>query len=81
VNLTNLGLSILVLIAVGSCSLEPVHQVLTNMESSSQKTRPMSLPEKCRPLLGTPDPTSWDPVSDSYPTDGKWAECMGVGKK
>ena len=41
----------------------------------------MSLPEKCRPLLGTPDPTSWDPVSDSYPTDGKWAECMGVGKK
>ena len=80
-NLTNFGLSIIAIIMLGSCSLEPVPQVLTNTESDSATERGTHLPTACQSLLTDPESSKWNPSTETYETDGRWAECMGVGPK
>jgi hypothetical protein len=78
---TNFALLILVTIMLGSCSLEPVPQVLTNAESSSPKPSATHLPTVCRSLLAQTDSSKWNPRTETYEVPDDWAECMGVGKK
>lgn len=55
-------------------------QQFTQTQSSSQKTSSeLSRPARCQHLYGTQ--TKWDPETEEYETDGRWAECMGVGKR
>lgn len=45
------------------------------------REKTLTLPQKCRYLLRTPDPDSWDPVTETYPSNYEWEDCMGVGRK
>lgn len=38
-------------------------------------------PEKCRVYLKPHDPETWDPITEEYPPNHEWEECMGVGRK
>lgn len=41
----------------------------------------LTLPQKCAEFRREPDPDSWDPVTDTYPPNIEWENCMGVGRK
>lgn len=41
----------------------------------------LTLPQKCAVHLREPDPDSWDPVTDTYPPNIEWENCMGVGRR
>ena len=43
--------------------------------------QPPTLPQKCEQYRVTPDPDTWDEVTETYPRNEKWENCMGVGHK
>jgi hypothetical protein len=58
---------------------EPV--VLPEKPVVPVRTKPLTLPQKCRHLLREPDPATWDEEKHEYPPNHAWEECMGVGRK
>lgn len=38
------------------------------------------LPSECRHLERDPDPATWDPITETYPPNEEWENCMGVGR-
>ena len=79
-NLIKCVLMISFSITAGSCFSVPTHLEPIPM-SSSVKEIVKSRPEICSSLRKTPDWDSWDPVTDTYPDNTEWMECMGVGRR
>lgn len=54
-----------------------------NAESviTADPTPQQTLPQQCAHLSREPDPATWDAVSDTYPPNLEWEDCMGVGRK
>lgn len=40
-----------------------------------------TLPQQCAHLLREPDPDTWDEVTETYPRNTAWENCMGVGHR
>jgi len=40
-----------------------------------------TLPQKCAVHLVEHDPDTWDEVTETYPRNDAWENCMGVGRK
>lgn len=70
-------LAVILFILIGSCTGE-IRELPVQVERVS---RTQTLPEKCNALRKTPDPETWDEVTETYPTNHAWEECMGVERK
>lgn len=46
-------------------------------DPTPQQTRP----QLCSRLLREPDPATWDAITDTYPRNAEWEDCMGVGRR
>jgi len=68
------------LILLGSCSGLPEKPVVLPEEPVA-RTVTLTLPQKCSDLRREPDPATWDEVTETYPTNYAWEECMGVERK
>ena len=74
-------LILIVTTAVGSCSPSLVLEndlVLDRVERTSDKK---SRPALCAHLRRNYTEEDWDPVTETYPTNEAWNECMGVGRR
>ena len=40
-----------------------------------------TLPQRCSHLLREPDPDTWDVITETYPRNIPWENCMGVSPK
>lgn len=65
--------------AVGSCSPSSVLRDDFKMDRVSQERH--DLPRRCAHLRRTYTDDEWDPVTETYPENKEWNECMGVGRK
>jgi hypothetical protein len=51
-------------------------------DAGRPEARRISLPEKCAVHQVEYDlEKDWDPVTETYPRNDAWEECMGVGRK
>lgn len=41
----------------------------------------LTRPQLCAHLRKEPDPATWDAVTDTYPRNHAWEDCMGVGRR
>jgi len=81
-NLIHYVFSIIILIGLGSCSSEQCRQVSIDAEFPSLRLKQNHLPTKCRSLLSKPDPSKWNPSTETYTIQSDaWIDCMGVGKR
>jgi len=47
----------------------------------TEKPVTLSRPQSCAHLSLEPDPETWNPVTEEYPPNDEWEECMGVGRR
>lgn len=65
--------------AVGSCSPSSVLRDDFKMDRVDEVV--VSRPASCAHLRRTYTDDEWDPVTETYPENVAWNECMGVGRR
>lgn len=69
---------IIIAVLMNSCT---VAEVAAPPRQPDVRTKTLTLPQKCEYLRTEHDPATWNPVTETYPTNHAWQECMGVGVK
>lgn len=65
-----------------ACLLGMVGCTADARDEGRPETRSVSLPEKCAVHRVEYDlEKDWDPVTETYPRNEAWENCMGVGRK
>lgn len=65
-------------VIIGSCvSSEPLDVSMPPISTPQKQT----LPEKCAKYHREYTEADWNPVTETYPTNHDWINCMGVGYK
>lgn len=68
-------------IVVVAITVSSYYQTPAKQPVEVERTKTLTLPQKCQYLLREPDPDTWNPETDSYPPNLEWENCMGVGRK
>lgn len=69
---------IVLAVLMNSCT---VAEVAAPPRQPEDRTKTPTLPQKCESFRTEKDPATWNPVTETFPRNAKWEDCMGVGVK
>lgn len=79
--LRRLLILIVVTTAAGSCSPSVVLENEFKMDRVGRVSEKKSRPRACEHLKRDYTEDEWDPVTETYPENVAWNDCMGVGRR
>lgn len=68
-------------LATGSCSSPFVADDVLEMDRVDEVSHSVSRPRACEHLRREYTEDEWDPVTETYPENVAWNDCMGVGRR
>lgn len=70
-------------ICMGTISGVVIHAAVNSVEESTKPLRPQfgTYAPDCSEFVVEYDEEDWNEVTETYPTNHAWQDCMGVGSK